>query len=109
VPLIALGPSALALSAKVLIPSLLHVAQPETVRLALRSWRREIMDVLQSVQHIVLAPRVASGSCAAAGEGLARGQSGRLAGRTAFKFELVINERTVKAFARAEAKRQADE
>jgi hypothetical protein len=32
------------------------VAQPQTVRLALRSWRREIMDVLQNVQHIVLAP-----------------------------------------------------
>src|SRR5215831_3675232 len=53
VPLILVGVSALALSTKVL-----HVAQPPTVRLALRSWRREIMDVLQTVQHIVLAPRV---------------------------------------------------
>jgi hypothetical protein len=62
VPLIAVGLSALALSAKVLIPSSLHMAQPQTVRLALRSWRREIMGVLRNVRHIVLARGVANGA-----------------------------------------------
>src|SRR5712691_8184122 len=62
VPLIAVGLSALALSAKVLIPSSLHMAQPQTVRLALRSWRREIMGVLRNVRHIVLACGVANGA-----------------------------------------------